>query len=177
MVATSSGAVGSGAPGGNVMRVARAMTTTMAAAAPGASAAPGSQQHASVAASPLAAAATLSGYQGLVTAGAAIAGQRVVTVSTAALKGNSPNVVRTLQPRSFVSASGSHVRPMTPGGSNRPAVIVVQRTPGIGGGPPTMQQLTTAANMQLQGTPPGNISTNPIAVYIDQKGSAAESMF
>lgn len=39
---------------------------------------------------------------------------------------------------------------MAPGGANRPAVIVVQRSPGTLGVPPSMQQLT-AANMQLQG--------------------------
>jgi len=101
MVATSSaGALGGALGGGqNVMRVARAVTTSSAIA---------SQT-------------------------ATVSGQRVVTVTSAALRGHGGalraappgTIVRTLQPRSGVT--GQMLRPSTP---NRPSVIVVQRTPG-----------------------------------------------
>ena len=71
-------------------------------------------------------------------------GQRVVTVTSAALRSAHQagtafraappgTIVRTLQPRQGGAgmgvAAGQVLRPSTPGG-NRPSVIVVQRTPG-----------------------------------------------
>ena len=96
MVATSAGGVG-GQSTGNVMCVARAMTNQMSAA-PGSSGVISGTQQQQQTVSAVSQPMSVSAYQGLVTAGAAMAGQRVVTVSTATLKGSSPNV-RKLQVR------------------------------------------------------------------------------
>ena len=102
-------------------------------------------------------------------------GQRVVTVTSAALRSAHQagtafraappvgTIVRTLQPRQGGAAgggvaAGQVLRPSTPGG-NRPSVIVVQRTPGspVTGRNPVMVAAAAAGGQKIIHTKVGSL--------------------
>ena len=107
-------------------------------------------------------------------------GQRVVTVTSAALRSAHQagtafraappgTIVRTLQPRQGGAAgmgvtAGQVLRPSTPGG-NRPSVIVVQRTPGspVTGRNPVMVAAAAAGGQKIIHTKVGS-SVGPTVV-------------